>query len=233
MNAGTAGRTEPSGFERRRQVIDNVAARDAQNGNAIPRPRAGEELGWFERASELPSQRAHPAPPIRTGDDAVPDHAPSRFATPGRSEVPGGFVGSATVGRGVSGDDAVGGGDRELAATSSSWYDETMVLPTFVTGRLEAAALAATDAVTEAFVAPTPEAAVAAAEHAQDAARAQASAVAEAHAITSNAVVPAAGPDPDSDRLPSSERNMLIFVALLLALGTIAVVATMGVGRFG
>ena len=36
-----------------------------------------------------------------------------------------------------------------------------------------------------------------------------------------------------SDRLPSSERNMLIFVAMLLALGTIAVVATMGLGRFG
>lgn len=32
----------------------------------------------------------------------------------------------------------------------------------------------------------------------------------------------------DPDRLPSSERNMLIFVASLLAAGTIAVIATMG-----
>jgi phage-related tail fiber protein len=37
----------------------------------------------------------------------------------------------------------------------------------------------------------------------------------------------------DGTRLPSSERNMLIFVAMLLAIGAIAVIATMGVGKFG
>jgi hypothetical protein len=35
------------------------------------------------------------------------------------------------------------------------------------------------------------------------------------------------------ERLPSSERNMLTFVAMLLAHGAIAVVATTGVVRFG
>ena len=37
----------------------------------------------------------------------------------------------------------------------------------------------------------------------------------------------------DGTRLPSSERNMLIFVAMLLAIGAIAVTATMGVGKLG
>jgi hypothetical protein len=35
---------------------------------------------------------------------------------------------------------------------------------------------------------------------------------------------------PDSHKLPSSERNMLIFVASLLAVGTLAVVTVMGIG---
>jgi hypothetical protein len=36
---------------------------------------------------------------------------------------------------------------------------------------------------------------------------------------------------PDDDRLPTTERNMLIFVSLLLAMGTLAIVAMAVVGR--
>jgi hypothetical protein len=43
---------------------------------------------------------------------------------------------------------------------------------------------------------------------------------------------PSADHDP-GDRLPSSERKMLIFVAMLLAVGAVAVIATMGLGKFG
>lgn len=38
-------------------------------------------------------------------------------------------------------------------------------------------------------------------------------------------------PSTDTDRLPSTERNMLIFVSLLLAIGTLAIVAMASVGR--
>ncbi|HEY9483497.1 MAG TPA: hypothetical protein VIR00_11090, partial [Micromonosporaceae bacterium] len=77
----------------------------------------------------------------------------------------------------------------------------------------------------------TPADAVASAGHAQAAARAQAAA--ENEAATGRPVPPPTSVTEPSDRLPSSERNMLIFVAMLLALGTIAVVATMGLGTFG
>jgi hypothetical protein len=40
-------------------------------------------------------------------------------------------------------------------------------------------------------------------------------------------------PEVDPGRIGSTDRNMLIFVAALLALGTLAVVATMGWGRLG
>ena len=42
---------------------------------------------------------------------------------------------------------------------------------------------------------------------------------------------PATPPPPPDDRLPSTERNMLIFVSLLLAVGTLAIVAMASVGR--
>jgi hypothetical protein len=45
-----------------------------------------------------------------------------------------------------------------------------------------------------------------------------------ADAIVSEAAAPAAAPA-DPDKLPPSERNMLIFVALLLATGTLAILA--------
>jgi hypothetical protein len=106
-----------------------------------------------------------------------------------------------------------------------------MILPAFLTGRIEAAAQAAADAVTEAISARTPADAVTAAGHAQAAARAQAAA--ETEAATGRPAPPTTSESEPSDRLPSSERNMLIFVAMLLALGTIAVVATMGLGKFG
>ena len=107
----------------------------------------------------------------------------------------------------------------------SDWSDDaTMVLPAFVTGRADNAAQAAADAVSQAMTANSPAAAVAAAGHAQAAATAQ--------AVASGGTKKAPSQD-IGDRLPSSERNMLIFVATLLALGTIAVVLTMGLGKFG
>ncbi len=42
---------------------------------------------------------------------------------------------------------------------------------------------------------------------------------------------PAAPATPPDDRLPSTERNMLIFVSLLLAVGTLAIVAMASIGR--
>jgi hypothetical protein len=50
-------------------------------------------------------------------------------------------------------------------------------------------------------------------------------------------VIPEAAPPPvipkpaHDDRLPSDERNMLIFVSMLLLLGTLAIVAMASVGR--
>ncbi len=103
----------------------------------------------------------------------------------------------------------------------SNWSDDaTMVLPMY---QPETAAGAGAEAVSEAVAATTPADAVRAASHARAAAQAQ--------AIAAGTAAPVARDT--GDRLPSSERNMLIFVAMLLALGTIAVVATMGVGRFG
>jgi hypothetical protein len=46
-----------------------------------------------------------------------------------------------------------------------------------------------------------------------------------ADAIVSGAAAPAAAAPADPDKLPASERNMLIFVALLLATGTLAILA--------
>ena len=121
---------------------------------------------------------------------------------------------------------------RVARPTGTNWFDDaTVVLPAFLTGRMEAAAQAAAEAVTEAISARTPADAVAAAGHAQAAARAQAAAQTEA--VTGHPAAAAESASEPSDRLPSSERNMLIFVAMLLALGTIAVVATMGLGKFG
>ena len=116
---------------------------------------------------------------------------------------------------------------RAAVDSRPAWSDDdTMVLPAFVTGRFDNPAQAAAEAVSEAIAATTPAAAVAAANHAREAAHAQAAATAPP--ATKHTVASDAG-----DRLPSSERNMLIFVAMLLALGTIAVVLTMGLGKFG
>jgi hypothetical protein len=73
--------------------------------------------------------------------------------------------------------------------------DETLVLPSFITGKSE----------------PLPERSqpIPAAEPAVD------------------------EPAPDPDRLPASERGMLIFVASLLGLGGLAVIVILGLGGFG
>jgi hypothetical protein len=178
---------------------------------------------------------------------------------------------------------------RTDAGAMPSWSsDDTLVLPAYVPEDLDspadaqamqyAARQAAATAAAEAMTASTPEAAVAAADHARAAARlADSAAMARAAfepTIPGALAAPAdfggtvAGPlgpvaatassgnaggrsdmsDPtavampqrrvvraadDGTRLPSSERNMLIFVAMLLAIGAIAVIATMGVGKFG
>ena len=79
-------------------------------------------------------------------------------------------------------------------------HDKTQVLPAFLTGGL------VEPTEVQPLVTPTP---------------------APAKAPAVKPVTPAPG---DPDKLPSSERNMLIFVALLLAIGTLAVVTVMGLG---
>ena len=188
---------------------------------------------------------------------------------------------------------------RADADATPSWSsDDTLVLPAYVPRDLgspsdaesveDAARHAAATAAAEAMIATTPEAALAAADHARASARlADAAALARAAfgptipgrrtggadvtgAAPSFTNLPAATPWPgnpsvavgpnttpqhadagqggtaapprpagamaagdDGTRLPSSERNMLIFVAMLLAIGTIAVIATMGLGKLG
>ncbi|HKE64521.1 MAG TPA: hypothetical protein VKB59_07690 [Micromonosporaceae bacterium] len=63
-----------------------------------------------------------------------------------------------------------------------------------------------------------------------------AASAASALSASLSAPAPTGRPSDDhdlGDRLPSSERKMLIFVAMLLAVGAVAVIATMGLGKFG
>lgn len=219
-------------------MIDNAAPRDTHLGSAIPSQRAdGHPIG-----SERVGAHRVDGPWIADDPLSEPENAPA----PSHARVSGTdnvrVTGSASrhvTGTGIarvatSTADPVRGAEPSLTTTPprTSWFDDaTVVLPAFLTGRMEAAAQAAADAVTEAISARTPADAVAAAGHAQAAARAQAAA--ETEAVTGRPASAAESTSEPSDRLPSSERNMLIFVAMLLALGTIAVVATMGVGKFG
>jgi len=209
-------------------VIDNAAPRESHLGSAIPNQRTDGQPSGSERVG------AHRIDGPHATDTQIAGSGGSRVTGTGIARVTGsasrhvtgaGTEPSAEPGRAVEPSRAIPAGRR-------SWFDDaTMVLPAFLTGRIEAAAQAAADAVTEAISARTPADAVAAAGHAQAAARAQAEA--ETEAATGRPTPPATPESEPSDRLPSSERNMLIFVAMLLALGTIAVVATMGVGKFG
>jgi hypothetical protein len=219
--AASAGGQGNGLLERRRSVIDNAAPRETHLDSAIPQQRTEGQTSGSERvgAHRLDGPRATDAQITGSG---------SRVTGTGIARV----TGSASRHVTDSGPSAVPGRavepSRAVPAGRTSWFDDaTMVLPAFLTGRIEAAAQAAADAVTEAISARTPADAVTAAGHAQAAARAQSA------AETGRPAPPATSEPEPSDRLPSSERNMLIFVAMLLALGTIAVVATMGVGKFG
>jgi len=213
-------------------VIDNAAPRESHLGSAIPSQRTDGQTTGSERAG------AHRLDRPRANDSHITGSDNPRVTGTGIARVTGSASRHVT-GTGIAPvaspsaepDHAVEPG-RAVPPDRTSWFDDaTMVLPAFLTGRTEAAAQAAADAVTEAISARTPADAVAAAGHAQTAARAQAAA--ETEAATGRPAPPPMSEAEPSDRLPSSERNMLIFVAMLLALGTIAVVATMGVGKFG
>ena len=204
-------------------MIDNAAPRETHLGSAIPHQRTEGiqqnegQTGGSERvgAHRLDGPRATDAQ--ITGSGSRVTGSASRHVTGG---APAADLGPTAE------------PSRAVPAGRTSWFDDaTMVLPAFVTGRVEAAAQAAADAVTEAISARTPADAVTAAGHAQAAARAQAAA--ETEAATGRPAPSTTSETEPDDKLPSSERNMLIFVAMLLALGTIAVIATMGVGKFG
>ena len=206
-------------------MIDNAAPRETHLGSAIPQQRTDGQPGGSERvgAHRLDGPRATDAPTNGAGGRVT--GAGIARVTGSASRHVTGSAPSVEPGHAVE-------PSRAVPAGRTSWFDDaTMVLPAFLTGRVEAAAQAAADAVTEAISARTPADAVTAAGHAQDAARAQVAA--ETEAATGRPARPATSETEPSDRLPSSERNMLIFVAMLLALGTIAVVATMGLGKFG
>jgi hypothetical protein len=218
-------------------VIDNAAPRDTHLGSAIPSQRTdGEPIG-SERvgAHRVDSPRVAEDPLSGSGSAATTGSSNARRTGTDNVRVTGSAsrhvtgTGIARVARSAA--DPVRSAEPAAPARTSWFDDATVVLPAFLTGRMEAAAQAAADAVTEAISARTPADAVAAAGHAQAAARAQAAA--ETEALTGQPAPAAASTSEPSDRLPSSERNMLIFVAMLLALGTIAVVTTMGLGKFG
>jgi hypothetical protein len=221
-------------------VIDNAAPRDTHLGSAIPSQRAdGQPIG-SERvgAHRVDGPRVADDPLGESANTPAPGLSNARFSGTDNVRVTGSasrhVTGTGIARVATSTADPVRGAEPGLTTTPArtSWFDDaTVVLPAFLTGRMEAAAQAAADAVTEAISARTPADAVAAAGHAQAAARAQAAA--ETEAVTGRPAPAAESASEPSDRLPSSERNMLIFVAMLLALGTIAVVATMGVGKFG
>lgn len=212
-------------------MIDNAAPRETHLGSAIPHQRTEGNQRNEDQTSGSERVGAHRLDGPRATDAQITGSG-SRITGTGIARVTGsasrhvtGGAPSADLGHTVE-------PSRAIPAGRTSWFDDaTMVLPAFVTGRIEAAAQAAADAVTEAISARTPADAVTAAGHAQAAARAQAAA--ETEAATGHPAPPATSETEPSDKLPSSERNMLIFVAMLLALGTIAVVATMGVGKFG
>jgi hypothetical protein len=213
-------------------VIDNAAPRESHLGSAIPHQRTDGQTTGSERTG------AHRLDSPRPGDAHVTGSDNPRVTGTGIARVTGSASRHVT-GAGIASVASVSAEperavepSRALPPGRRSWFDDaTMVLPAFLTGRVEAAAQAAADAVDEAISARTPADAVAAAGHAQAAGRAQAAA--ETVAATGRPAPPPTSETEPSDRLPSSERNMLIFVAMLLALGTIAVVATMGFGKFG
>jgi hypothetical protein len=213
-------------------VIDNAAPRETHLGSAIPHPRTDGQPSESERvgAHRLDGPRAINAQANGSGGSRATGTGIARVTGSASRHVTG--TGSAPVGTPSAGPNQAAEPSPAVPAERTSWFDDaTMVLPAFLTGRVEAAAQAAADAVTEAISARTPADAVTAAGHAQAAARAQAAA--ETEVVTGRPAPPATSETEPSDRLPSSERNMLIFVAMLLALGTIAVVATMGLGKFG
>ncbi|HZD99187.1 MAG TPA: hypothetical protein VE132_13625 [Micromonosporaceae bacterium] len=212
-------------------MIDNAAPRETHLGSAIPHQRTEGtqqnegQTGGSERvgAHRLDGPRATDAQITGSG---------SRVTGTGIARVTGSASRHVTGGAPAADLGPTVEPSRAVPAGRTSWFDDaTMVLPAFVTGRVEAAAQAAADAVTEAISARTPADAVTAAGHAQAAARAQAAA--ETEAATGRPAPSTTSETEPDDKLPSSERNMLIFVAMLLALGTIAVIATMGVGKFG
>ena len=213
-------------------MIDNAAPRESHLGSAIPSQRTDGQTTGSERAG------AHRLDGPPTDDAHITGSGAPRVTGTGVARVTGSAsrhvtgTGIAPVAASSVQSDRAIEPSRAIPPGRRSWFDDaTMVLPAFLTGRLEAAAQAAADAVTEAISARTPADAVAAAGHAQAAGRAQAAA--ETEAATGRPAPPPTSETEPSDRLPSSERNMLIFVAMLLALGTIAVVATMGFGKFG
>ena len=213
-------------------MIDNAAPRESHLGSAIPSQRTDDQTTGSERtgAHRLDGARANDANVTGSDGPRVTGTGIARVTGSASRHVTG--TGIAPVGPLSAEPDRVVEPSRAVPPGRRSWFDDaTMVLPAFLTGRVEAAAQAAADAVTEAISARTPADAVAAAGHAQEAGRAQAAA--ETEAATGHPAPPPKSETEPSDRLPSSERNMLIFVAMLLALGTIAVVATMGLGRFG
>ena len=138
---------------------------------------------------------------------------------------------------------------------------ETLLLPTVANGHVEPSARAAMEADTEAFVttppATTPPATPSrrypmavprhgAAPRSPSASTAPSASAAPSTSVAASAAsalsaslsapAPTGRPSDDhdlGDRLPSSERKMLIFVAMLLAVGAVAVIATMGLGKFG
>jgi hypothetical protein len=211
-------------------VIDNAAPRESHLGSAIPHQRTDGQTTGSERAGAHRLDSPPPTDADITGSDnpRVTGAGIARVTGSASRHVTG--TGIASVASMSAEPDRAVEASRALPPGRRSWFDDaTMVLPAFLTGRLGAAAQAAADAVDEAISARTPADAVAAAGHAQAAGRAQA----DAETAAGRPAPPPTSETAPSNRLPSSERNMLIFVAMLLALGTIAVVATMGFGKFG
>ena len=212
-------------------MIDNAAPRESHLGSAIPSQRTDGHTTGSERAGahRLDEPRADDVQTTGSDSPRVTGTGIARVTGSANRHVTG--TGIAPVASLSAAPDSVVEPSRAVPPGRRSWFDDaTMVLPAFLTGRIEAAAQAAADAVTEAISARTPADAVAAAGHAQAAGRAQTAA--DSEAATGRPAPPPTSESEPSDRLPSSERNMLIFVAMLLALGAIAVVATMGVGKF-
>jgi hypothetical protein len=228
--------------ERRCAVIDNAAARDSTGDAAIPSQRFLAD-GSSHSSDELPRWSVD-APPrwseeYRSDDNWSDDRALMTWAD---------RVDPGTAGAGTHWADdvtvvlpALPPVDFSAAGTALGNH---VVPGTAAPARIDAAARAAMEAVTEALTATTAQAAISAADHAiaARAAKQAATSGSAGHVLGTAAAVAlpqtpaAAGTTTDhelGDRLPSSERNMLIFVSMLLAVGAIAVIATMGIGRFG